>query len=472
MPETSALAAIEDASRSLAGSEQARISNDAQRLDQARQCADRAIAALERHVQSRKEGAQVRRLLARAWKLRGLAEEERRTEMGNKAALDAYDKARRLFVEVMHHTTPDDVHELGSIWTHRGMTLLNGAERRDWREACDALEQAITVRRTLPLGEKWLYPWGLAASIMNRAEALTKLGLPENLAEAVAGYDEALTLLMRIPLGEHTGAVRQREVVAWLNRGLALQAQKTEPSIHEALRSFDMAIFLVRRFGDTHHRACRRILACALVNRSSALLDLGRAQAAQAREAAAVALRLVADIEQSDFEAAEAGLKARHSLCRALIWLQGLNDGADEKGHRDRIAEMTDVIDDALKLARHWGEVSGPYFRSTAMEMFRLGCLIFGTMQPHFLADYLLDHLDPERTPDAEVRNRDLHVAAHEAIMRSAQVMQRRHHSWRHATAGGAPNGEQLETNVQILEDLESAAARLASLREHYLGEK
>ena len=59
-------------------------------------------------------------------------------------------------------------------------------------------ERAIELRRSLPLeGNPW-YRYVLAAGWMNRGDALTRLGSPENLVEAVRSYDEALVIPVRV----------------------------------------------------------------------------------------------------------------------------------------------------------------------------------------------------------------------------------------------------------------------------------
>jgi tetratricopeptide (TPR) repeat protein len=454
--------AVEEAQHLLREAEVVLVSAHPQRLDFSAERAVQAIALLGGHPQA--EQAEIRRLLAQAWKLRGLAEEERGTEAGCRAAVQAYDEARRIFSTALDPQQPEDQHELGSLWTHRGMALMNMGKREDVLEAEDSFSQAVAIRRKLPLEQNWMFPWCLAASLINRADALARLGSPDELAEALRSYDEALAHLERTPLEPHPHAVRQRQAVAWVNRGLSLQALQSEDGLQRSLESFEAAIRLLRQHPLQPPSQHCRTLAFALINRANGLLDSTPCQAALARQSSLEALSLLLSLEENDPVAAEAGLKARQSLCRALAWLVESEPATEAEGGEDWITEMTDTIDSALHLGRLWEDRGTAAFRPLVSSLFRLGCRVFGSRQPHFLAEFVVEHLQGDAAFAGDV---EMRAAAWRGIAQSLRLIEGR--CMKLVTEAGSESDIQsLDRNLKIAADLRAAAKQLSEMEQRF----
>jgi tetratricopeptide (TPR) repeat protein len=318
--------------------------------------------------------------------------------------------------------TPEVRNAIASGWMKRGIALLNKNMAAELTGALSCFERAIAWRRSLPLRETPWYRYLLAAGWMNRGDALTRLGSTENLGAAVSSYDQALALLQTLDLANDP-RFRKRLALAWMNRGVTLQAPGTASSVLEALASFDEAIALFREPTVVNDSEARSILTCGLTNRGNALLLIERAAPALARASVEEALALIAGLEQQEVSAAETGLKARHILCRAIA-LQLADHGATPVSE-DLVAAVTDVVDDAMKLARSWEVRDEHRLRDLAEELFQFGARAYQIHQPHFLAEFLLENLDPRQTAGVFPPNQKLHSAASETIASALAAIQR-----------------------------------------------
>jgi hypothetical protein len=317
---------------------------------------------------------------------------------------------------------PEVRNAMASRWMKRGIALLNENTAASLAASLHWFEGAIELRRTLPLEENPWYRYVLAAGWMNRGDALTRLGSTENLAEAVCSYDQALVLLRTLDL-ESNPLFRKRLALALMNRGITLQEQGTPVSLRAALASFDEAIAVLRDPVALEFPEYRPILASALTNRGNALIRLTPPAPALARESAEQALTLVADAEEQELLSAETGLKARHILCRAIA--SQLADGGGPIAPEDLVAAVTDAVDDAMKLARHWEARGERRFRDLAGELFRFGARVYRTHQSHFLTEFLLENLDPSYSRDAFPGDPKMLAVAGDAIARAVSEIQR-----------------------------------------------
>jgi hypothetical protein len=319
-------------------------------------------------------------------------------------------------------SSPEVRNAIASGWMKRGIALLNENNPASLTGSLHCFGRAIELRRSLPLGEHPWYAYVLAAGWMNRGDALTRLGSAENLAEAARSYDEALALLRALELKSNS-LFRKRLTLALMNRGVTLLAQGTASSVRDALASFDEAIALFRNPAAVADTETRSILACGLTNRGNALLLIQPAAPALARASVEEALALIAGLEQQEFSAAETGLKARHILCRAIA-LQLADHGVTPVSE-DLVAAVTDAVEDALKLARSWEARGERRLRGLAEELFRFGAHAYQIHQPHFLAEFLLENLDPRQTAGAFPPDQKLHSAASEIIASALAAIQR-----------------------------------------------
>ncbi|MEI9998962.1 MAG: hypothetical protein WDO13_07225 [Verrucomicrobiota bacterium] len=129
---------------------------------------------------------------------------------------------------------------MASDWMHKGIDLLKENSAATLEQAVRCFDEAIALRRTLPLEDNPLFRYGLSAGWINRGDALARLKGP-SLAEAVKSYDEALTLLETLPL-EANVLYPRRLAITWINRGMALQSRSAVNDPWEAMECFREAL--------------------------------------------------------------------------------------------------------------------------------------------------------------------------------------------------------------------------------------
>ncbi|MFC7338328.1 hypothetical protein ACFQY0_14135 [Haloferula chungangensis] len=321
-----------------------------------------------------------------------------------------------------------DRNEEANFLTRRGIERAAAGQSG----ALEDFEEAIRIRLTLPLEDDPIFPWGLSAGWINRGDVLARDG---RFSEAVTSYDEGIAVLGRL---EESRAVKCRLAVAWGNRGLALEAMGQSD---EARQSFGRGVV-----DEPEDDAQRLHSAVARVHLSRVVEDrkLAISEAEQA-------LDLVRELESQDVLAAETGLKARHQLCGRLC--EELEAGVREG---DWIARVTDRVEEALVLERFWERRGVKSLRSVAADLFRLGLRVYRVCQPHFLAEFVLDAMDPERSPGAPWEDLSFQGAAAVAL--------------RTAIDDGAERGvwnaaERGERELAIIGTLRAADQRLAELQ-------
>ncbi len=147
------------------------------------------------------------------------------------------------------------------------------------------------------------------------------------------------------------------------------------------------------------------------MNRASALLNLPCPPWPEAVFSARRALAHSRTCEADDALATEAGVKARHILCRCLAHL--LETPPVDAAHADEwILEATDAVEDVMRLTK--GDSKHQALRD---EMFHFGCRIYRAFQPHFLAEFLDDGLADGGLSEA------MHLAAQEALVQASLQM-------------------------------------------------
>jgi hypothetical protein len=347
---------------------------------------------------------------------------------------------------------PNTCSERAAGWMRRGIDLLNANTAASLEEAVRCFDRAITLRLTLPLIENPRHSYGLAAGWMNRGDALARLGGSGPLAESVKSYDEALGLLRPLPL-DRDPLYPRRLAIAWINRGFALQKMETAAAGAGAPPCFREALRVLEDSTATTIVDLGLLRAGALTNLAGALMNTSDEPSEEARSLAHRALALVKNTEQNDETAAEAGFKARHVLCRAIV-----AESRDGKSiPPELIAAATDAVDEGLALARHWEQRGDSSFRALAEDLFRFGCRVYQAGPPRFLAEFILESLDPEKADGVLPLNRDMHEAAVAALWSALKEIQ-----WEGFQSSSAPRFEQILENLR---DLRVTEKRLEQLR-------
>jgi hypothetical protein len=172
------------------------------------------------------------------------------------------------------------------------------------------------MRRGLPIDDDPLLRYGLAACLLNRGDALIRLGDAGRMVDALAAFDEGIDVMRALPLTADARFPR-RLAMACHNRGLALQAMGRP--VAEPIAAFADALAILDDDQASGITDRPYLLAVVLTNLASArVLENTAESAARARDAARRAIALVEAVETGDAAAAEVGLKARHVLCHTI----------------------------------------------------------------------------------------------------------------------------------------------------------
>lgn len=302
----------------------------------------------------------------------------------------------------------------------RGIALLEENTISSLKQAIGCFDKAIELRSGLPLDANNRFRYGLAAGWMNRGDALTRLASSEHFTEAVRSYDEALKYLCFLPLDEDV-LFRKRLAIAWINRGTTLLAQGR--NLNEARRSFDEGIALLGHEQTAALPERNQLLGCAWMNRGNTLLRLAKPEPRAAYEAAKTALKFIIGAESVDTVSAEAGFKARHVLCQAIVLLAE-EHSKNEPAAKEWVMEAMDAVDEGLKLAREWEMKNVVRFRPLAGELFCFGVRAYQMYQPQFLGEFILESLDPSQSPGAMANGR-MHLEALRALWRELRESQK-----------------------------------------------
>jgi tetratricopeptide (TPR) repeat protein len=334
-------------------------------------------------------------------------------------------------------------HAEANQWTLRGIALLSCREPAALPEALACFEQAISLRRDLPLELQPWFRWGLTAGWMNRAEALHRLGRND---EALQSYDEAVRHLALVP-PDLDEAVRWRAALAHMNRALVLRDLGAE-RLPEALATVHNAIEHLSRPPPANARE-RGTLGVAFVNQARMLLDLSPAPLREAQAAALRGVELLRELESSDATAAEAALHARHAFCLATaILLESPPVAVPEADAW--IITATDAVEEGLALYQKWQAELDEVLRPVAVELFRFGGRIYLAYQPQFLAEYLEDLVSWLQASQAEG---EFLEAAGESLETAAVVLRGR--------GPGQLGSRRLEDTLALLARLEQVAAEI-----------
>src|SRR5512132_881279 len=123
----------------------------------------------------------------------------------------------------------------------RGIAFLEEPRREAAIDALHCFDEALELRRRVPLDHSPFQVYLLAACLFNRADALVRMADVGPIAAALTSYDEGIAALRQIPLTENPLYPR-RLALGLQNRGLALQARDREGDADLAAASFADAL--------------------------------------------------------------------------------------------------------------------------------------------------------------------------------------------------------------------------------------
>jgi tetratricopeptide (TPR) repeat protein len=290
----------------------------------------------------------------------------------------------------------------------QGISLMN-----DQSAVADALacfDQALAMRRQLPTADVPLFRYGLAACLLNRADALVRLGGAAHLEDALLAYDEGIAVTCDLALSSDPRFPR-RLAVAYQNRGLALAMRG---DLDAALGSFEAAATLLEDEASAAIEDRRYMRAAVWMNLANARIAAGRPELDDpAQEAALRAIAAVDGLEADDPGYADIGLRARHVLCRVAA---NRFSASPEGAAAEDVHGATDAVDEALDLIRRWEQRGEARFRGLAADLFRFGARVYASFQPQFLDEFVADNVDPARSSPDYVDDPAMQAAAQEAL--------------------------------------------------------
>jgi hypothetical protein len=375
------------------------------------------------------------------------------------AAVAQVDEAiRDLDRLVATSTAPGPRRMLAGAWSLRVRALERIGTPRALDDAITAQGNAIAHRRQLAAASDALDDRGEAAlAWQHEGNLRQRRGRPEDLRTAINSYDEAIAALRDLS-EDGRPALRQLLGVTWLNRGSTWVRIDEPAAPAEALRSLDQAIALLSSLARENAAANQIALAAAWMNRAHVVLRYpsGTDGATQAREACAETIRLVAATEHEHPGAADLGMKARHILCRAIGTRLAATVPPAAAEQAELFAAATDAVDDGLALARHWQQQGAALPLPFVADLFRFGAQTYLSRQPHFLAEFVLENLDPGSSGHPLPPHPELHAIARDAVALALQELERPQ-----LLQVDAP---QTDRRIQALHDLRDAAVRLENL--------
>lgn len=303
-----------------------------------------------------------------------------------------------------------------------------------------------------------------AALLAQGQEFFNRATTPLDRTEALKFYQAALDLLGKLPASP---TVDRDRAVVLMNYGHAAHQIGSRISLGIAETSHRQATELLARFptapdATTTPEAAftnRLNLAGSWINVATVALanQFVDQHFSRAREATTHALEILAldNLPEQHPAAAELSLLARRARCDALGQLIGAV--SDPGLARDLADEGGDIVDDGLALVRLWEQRGLLHFRPLAPRLYHFGAQLYRFHQPHFLAEFLLEHLDPDQSPGATPTDPALYAIAEEALAAALQALR----APRIIRADDPATARQVET----LRSLQSASQRLAELR-------
>lgn len=317
-------------------------------------------------------------------------------------------------------------------------------------------EQAIALLRTLPVSQPEVRHQ-LALAAMNRGNALQRQNTAETVDRAIQAYDEAIAFFRTLPL-DTSPDVRNSLGAVWMNRGHAFHLKNDAAALVESVRCQQEAIAILGTLPLDSHPSFRLNLAAAWMNQANALLAIEEDD--RAAEAAREAIVLAAPGERQHPALADVALKARRARCEAIGRLLYRSSRRNEP--TDSLAdEASDLVDDGLAVARHWEAQGVPHFRATATRLYAFGAQLYRLHLPDFLAEFLLEHLDPEQSSGAMSGSPDLHFIASDTLTQAKLDLESRQQIFL-----DTPQTARLLDRLRTFRD---ADIRLAALRARFL---
>jgi tetratricopeptide (TPR) repeat protein len=222
---------------------------------------------------------------------------------------------------------------------------------------------------------------------MNQAHSQQQGQEAAHVTAAINSYEQAIAILRTLPLQDPS--LINSLAACWMNRGQLLHRLNGAREGATALQSFDEALTLLRPLDHAANPWLRRNFAGTLLNRACLLVELGEHRAAL--DSAREAFPHATNGESTELVDADLSLKVRRVACDAIGQLLPLIPPAEQK---ELASEASDYVDDGLVVARAWEARGEKVLIPLSMRLFRFGAQLYRLHQPHFLAEYITEHLE------------------------------------------------------------------------------
>lgn len=285
--------------------------------------------------------------------------------------------------------------ELAGALGNQAQLLQRVAEGKGLPGALAAIGNAIKIMSQTNWRDLPRHAHNLAAFHIQQGKILASLRQGE---ESLRVFEQAVEISLVL---EDLGDARWRSLCggAWLNRGMVLAGMGNHDAGVQALICFEAAIAALSA-GET--AAPSPALAAALTNRANVLAyatpEIPAAK--EAMDSAVKALRIVASHARQNRSAAETALKATWALCGGAAKAISLIPG---RRYQSPLAQqLSDHVDEAMALLRHWETLGAPFPALMATEFFRYGAHLYCWMDPNFFIEFVRELLPDGQAPTAK----------------------------------------------------------------------
>ncbi|MCK5524452.1 MAG: tetratricopeptide repeat protein [Thiomargarita sp.] len=302
---------------------------------------------------------------------------------------------------------------LASVYIRVGDAQSNLGTPSDLQQAIDSFNQAIKLSQELPLDNPE-YRNDLVKAYGNRGLAQWKLGTPSDLQQAIESYNQAIKLSQELSLDnpEYRNALAS----AYMNRGNAQLKLGTPSDLQQAIESYNQAIKLCQKLllDNPENPEYCHLLAGTYCNLGHAQKDLNKLK--QAIESYNQSLAINESLNKQVWQYVEFRVNTLSGKASACFQ------------HGD-FEEANEAAEEGLELLRDL-EISGVYvLRSLREWLFDFTINTYLAMGPHFLTEFLLEHLEPNNK-GAAPQSEAMHNAALHALQQLYLMAARGHPEW------------------------------------------
>ncbi|EDY84665.1 hypothetical protein VDG1235_4298 [Verrucomicrobiia bacterium DG1235] len=322
------------------------------------------------------------------------------TTEGVEKAIAGYQVALKHF-EAIQEKSPSHKADIAAVWGNIGHTQSRVPQKEALEQATNCFRQSIVLLDELPWKENIRYRHQLAATWLNLGNVYARQSNPQKPEQrTIDAYEKSLEVIDDLPTEEASIGALVAGVRSSLGRALMWSSDKSNLDL--AISSFEETIRVIGGIKDKSDPRLGIEIASAHANRANLLSRVPPSSESvqQTIQSCEFALKIAGPNEKTHLVAAEISLSARRSYCHAFGMLIAAQKPEAQQEIHDK---ASDLLEDGLKLVKHWESKGAQGLRPSAQHLFHLGCAFYCTQQPHFLPEFIKENLDAEK-PDATMR--------------------------------------------------------------------